>query len=156
MPRLLIIVVATLRHRSRTPRLVVMDAAANDNGESCAQIAAANSLYSAPKPLRVCHGRLPVEGASEKEELAAEGIRRRGLLVAAGASSAAVATTGDRSVASGVSSVLVLGFGAATGTTRLSLFSGACDDVTDVTGVVVYGATVAFEGVEAGDIDIAG
>ncbi|RRT64756.1 hypothetical protein B296_00021420 [Ensete ventricosum] len=84
--------VATARHGSRTPRWLG------------ARIAAANSLYSAPRPLRVCHGRLPVEGASEKEELAAEGIGWCGLLVATGVSSTAVAATGDRSVAAGVAS----------------------------------------------------
>ncbi|RWV77548.1 hypothetical protein GW17_00061602, partial [Ensete ventricosum] len=37
-----------------------------------------------------CHGRLPIEGASEREEPVAEGIGRCGLLAAVGASSVVV------------------------------------------------------------------
>ncbi|RZS03314.1 hypothetical protein BHM03_00033482 [Ensete ventricosum] len=75
-PRLLIIVVATLRYGSRTPGLVVMDAVTARHGS---------------RTPRCCHGRLPVEGASKKEEPTAEGIARCGWLAAAGASAAAVA-----------------------------------------------------------------
>ncbi|RWW63974.1 hypothetical protein BHE74_00028819 [Ensete ventricosum] len=46
-----------------------------------------------------CHGRLPVEGASEKEEPAAKGIGRCGWLATTGASATAVAATGDCSAA---------------------------------------------------------
>ncbi|RWV76761.1 hypothetical protein GW17_00062523, partial [Ensete ventricosum] len=64
--RLLVIdVLATLRHWSKTPKLLETEVAtwivsvnlsynsSNDNDESRACIAAANSLYSAPRPLRV-------------------------------------------------------------------------------------------------------
>ncbi|RRT84272.1 hypothetical protein B296_00000149 [Ensete ventricosum] len=172
-PRLLIIVVTTLRYRSRTPRLVVKDAATARHGSSMSRwLVSKRGVDAAMK-----EGRRELEQGSGSLMAAIEmrkfKSRRTGAAVAPDDGSLLVAAKGSRSglgehgrclrmsPAGGLGveaspGAPVLGFGAATGTARLPLFLGADDGVTDIAGVVVSGATVAFEGVAAGGVDVAG
>ncbi|RWW39148.1 hypothetical protein BHE74_00055547 [Ensete ventricosum] len=147
MPRLLIIIVATLRHRSMTLGLVVMDVATTRHGSRTPRWLGEAATTG---------DRLVVAEVAGGEE---SGLGEHGqcLRMSPAGELGVEASLGALVHGFGAStSVLVLGFGATTGTTRLPLFLGACDGVTDVAGVVVYGTAVAFEGVEAGGVDIAG
>ncbi|RWW37835.1 hypothetical protein BHE74_00056992, partial [Ensete ventricosum] len=106
-PRLLIIVVTTLRYESRMPRLVVMDAATARHGSKTPRwlvLSTCVSLLQQHWWVSLCswHRRLPGEGASKKEEPTVEGIGRRGWLAAVGAIATMVATTSDRLAAAEV------------------------------------------------------